>query len=237
MGASGSGSITINSVPVYLKGSQPSVFKAFLYWSTIGGADANVNFQSQGVTGTLIGGTPDTDWGLGANRVYRADVTSLVNPNGNGTYSFSGLNPAAPGDGQGASLVVFWTKPGLYAAFPTGPRSTLVLVDGALEARPSGPTSFFSPFGNLGVAKQPTAVGLHVGIGDGQQWPEQPIVFGNSAVTGANPFSGSDGPAWDDLTVGVSPSLLPVGTNQASASFATSGDSLLWSYSALAVNE
>jgi subtilisin len=242
MGASGSGSIMINSVPAYLGGQQPTVLKAFLYWSTIGGADANVEFNGSSVTGSLIGGTPDTDWGLGANRVYRADVTSLVNPNGNGTYGFSGLNPAAPGDGQGASLVVFWTKPGLYVGYPRGPRSTLVLVDGALEARPSGPTSFFSMFDSLGVGRQPTWVEAHVGIGDGQQWPDRPLLafdatLANTAITGANAFSGTDGPAWDDQTVPVSTSFVPAGTNNLGLSFATGGDSLLWSYSALAVNE
>ena len=238
MGASGSGSITINSVPVYFgRTQQPSVLKAFLYWSTIGGADANVTFNGSSVAGALIGGTPDTDWGLGANRVYRADVTGLVNPNGNGTYGFSGLSPAAPGDGQGASLVVFWTKPGLYISYPTGPRSTLVLVDGARELRPSGPTSLFNTFANLGIGKAPSTVGVHVGIGDGQQWPEQPLALGSSAITGSNPFSGTDGPAWDDQTVNVSPSLIPPGTNQTSLNMATSGDALLWSYSALQVNE
>jgi subtilisin family serine protease len=242
LGASGSGSITINTVPVYWFGQQPTVLKAFLYWSTIGGADRNVTFNGSSVTGSLIGGTPDTDWGLGANRVYRADVTNRVNPNGNGTYGFSGLNPAAPGDGQGASLVIFWTKPGLYIGPPRGPRSTLVLVDGALEVRPSGPRSFFTPFDNLGVGKQPWSVEAHVGIGDGQQWPEQPLLafdaFARSIpLTGANAFSGTDGPAWDDQTLPVSTSFVPAGTNFLGLGLSTGGDSLLWSYSALAVNE
>jgi subtilisin len=243
MGASGSGPITINTVPVYWFGQQPTVLRAFLYWATIGGADRTVSLNGTPVLGALIGGTPDTDWGLGANRVYRADVTNLVSPNGNGTYAFSGLNPAAPGDGQGASLVVFWTKPGLYIGPPRGPRSTLVLVDGALEARPSGPTRFFNTFDNVAIGKPPTAVEAHVGIGDGQQWPEQPVSFntpfGNLAITGANAFWGTDGPAWDDQTLPVSPSVVVAGTNTLGLSLATptGGDSLLWSYSALAVNE
>jgi hypothetical protein len=194
------------------------------------------------VTGSLIGGTPDTDWSLGANRVYRADVTSLVNPNGNGTYSFSGLNPAAPGDGQGASLVVFWTKPGLFLGPPRGPRSTLVLIDGAFEARSSGPSSISTLFGSLAVGRQPTAVEAHFGIGDGQQSPEQWLLAFDGtppdiALTGANAFSGTDGPAWDDQTVPVPTWFVPAGTNFLGLTFATDDDSLLWSYSALAVNE
>jgi subtilisin family serine protease len=242
LGASGNGSITINTVPRYLFGQQPTVEKAFLYWATIGGADDSVFFNGAFVNGTLIGGTPDTDWGLGANRVYRADVTSLVDPNGNGTYDFAALNPKAPGDGQGASLVVFWSKPGLFIGYPRGPRSTLVLVDGAAEVRPNGPTSFFSTFGNLGIGKQPSSVQTHVGIGDGQQWPEPPLlavdnVLNFTPITGANAFSGTDGPAWDDHTLPVSPSFVPAGTNNLTLSLGTGGDSLLWSYSALAVNE
>src|SRR5262249_46623747 len=42
MGGPSSGTITINSVPVPLIGTQPVVTKAFLYWSTIGGADNTV---------------------------------------------------------------------------------------------------------------------------------------------------------------------------------------------------
>jgi len=59
----------------------------------------------------------------------------------------------------------------------------------------------------------------------------------STPITGANAFSGTDGPAWDDQTVPVSPSFVPSGTNNLGLSFATGGDSLLWSYSALAVNE
>jgi hypothetical protein len=209
------------------------VTRAFLYWSTIGGADSTVSFNGAGVTGTLLGATPDTDWSLGANRVYRADVTGLVAAHGNGSYSFSGLNPTFGGDGQGASLVLAWTKPGLYLIPPRGPQSTQIIVDGAREIRAVGPTSFGHLFTNLGIYRTPGSAGLHLGIGDGQSWPEQPVTFAGTAVTGASPFFGSDGPAWDDQTVGLPTSLLPTGTGQASVNLATTGDALLWAYSGL----
>jgi subtilisin family serine protease len=237
LGAPAASPITINTVPAYLGGQQPTVLKAFLYWATIGGPDANVVFNGQNVTGSLIGATPDTDWNLGANRVYRADVTNLVNPNGNGTYWISSVKPPPVGDGQGASLVIVWSRPGLYPVFPKGPRTTIVLVDGAQEVRPAGPTSFSHTFDNLSVAKQPSYVGLHLGVGDGQPFPESPVSFANATVSVPNPFSGSDGPAWDDHSLSPSPSLLPPGTTKAPLTITTLGDSLLWTYSALEIKE
>jgi Subtilase family len=233
LGSAGSGTITINSVPVFLGPNQPVVTKAFLYWSTIGGADSTVELNGARITGTLLGMTPDTDWGLGANRVYRAEVTWIVNPGGNGSYAISGLDPAFGGDGQGASLVLAWTKPGLYLGPPRGPQSGQIIVDGAREIRPAGPTSFGHLFSSLGVYRTPGSAGLHLGIGDGQSWPEQAVSFAGTAVTGPNPFSGSDGPAWDDQTVSLPTSLLPTGTSQASVNLATTGDALLWAYSGL----
>jgi hypothetical protein len=117
-----------------------------------------------------------------------------------------------------------------------------VLVDGALEARPAGPKSFSSMFDNLGVGRQPASVEAHVGIGDGQQWPDLPLLaFGawpvDVALTGSNAFSGTDGPAWDDQTVPVPTWSVPAGTNGLGLRFTADGDSLVWSYSALAVNE
>ena len=44
---------------------------------------------------------------------------------------------------------------------------------------------------------------------------------------------GTDGPAWDDQTVGLPTSLMPTGTGQASVNLATTGDALLWAYSGL----
>jgi subtilisin len=237
MGGSLSGTIQISGVPNLLGQPQAAVTKAFLYWSTIGGSDATVSFNGTSVTGTLLGATPDTDWGLGANRVYRADVTGLVAPGGNGSYSFSGLNPAFGGDGQGASLVLAWTKPGRYLLPPRGPQSTQVIVDGAQEIRPAGPTAFGHLFTSLGVFRTPSSAALHLGIGDGQVWPEQPVSFANTAVTGANPFSGTDGPGWDDQTISLPTSLLPGGTSQAGVNLATVGDALLWSYSGLELQQ
>jgi subtilisin len=237
LGGSGSGSITINTVPLFLKGPQPVVIKAFLYWATIGGADPNITFNGTNVAGTLLGATPDTDWGLGANRVYRADVTSLVPAAGNGTYGISGVNPPTPGQGQGASLVLVWTMPGNYLAPPNGPNTTIAVVDGAQELRTVGQPMFGHSFGNFSMLQQPSSIGLHLGVGDGQPWPEQPIVFANANVTGSNPFAGSDGAGWDDLTLSPSPSLLGPGTWNVPLNLATSSDSLLWTYSALEVQE
>jgi len=237
LGGSLTGQIQISSVPVYFGGPPASVFKAFLYWATIGGADPNVTFNGTSVTGTLLGATPDTAWGLGANRVYRADVTGLVAPGGNGSYAVSFLNPRPPGDGQGASLVLAWTRPGNYLLPPHGPRSTLVIVDGAQDLMTNGPATFSHVFDNLSILQQPSWVGLHLGVGDGQPWPEMPARFANTDVTSWNPFFGSAGPAWDDYSLVPSASLVPAGTMVVPVDLTTTGDSLLWAYSALAIQE
>ena len=75
------------------------------------------------------------------------------------------------------------------------------------------------------------------GIGDGQQWPEQQVSFAGLNLTFPNAFSGTDGPAWDDQTLWVSPATLPPGTTNPVLGFGTNGDSLLWTYSALETQE
>jgi hypothetical protein len=62
-------------------------------------------------------------------------------------------------------------------------------------------------------------------------------VFAGANVTGSNPFAGSDGAGWDDLTLSPGPGLVAPGTWNVPLNLATSGDSLLWTYSALEVQE
>ena len=84
--AVGSGEINLSGVP-----TGASIFRAYLYWATLGFANTYTRptLEGQPTTGQLIGTTGDTGWEVQNNFVYRADVTSLVN--GNGSYSVAGL--------------------------------------------------------------------------------------------------------------------------------------------------
>lgn len=102
---------------------------------------------------------------------------------------------------------------------------------------PNGPATFSHVFNNLSIRQPPSWVGLHLGVGDGQPWPEMPVRFASTDVTSWNPFFGSAGPAWDDYSLAPSASLVPAGTMVVPVQLTTTGDSLLWAYSALAIQE
>src|SRR4029078_9746484 len=77
-------------------------------WRVIGRAFPRVTLGGIPVLGTELGQTGDTNWSIGNNFVYRADVTAMVA--GNGVYTLSNLLSSTTGpDGQGASLVAIYT--------------------------------------------------------------------------------------------------------------------------------
>ena len=222
-GGPSSGTITISGIP-----STGVVRKAFLYWMTIGGPAPVAYFKGTILTGALVGASRDTCWNVqqyGPNRVYRADVTSLVA--GNGSYPVSGVGGGLV-DGQGASLVVVYSS----ASFAVG---RIYLRHGALTVNTDGATMSHT-FKGLSVPSTPTQVRLHVGIADGGGFYEQGMQLQGIAVTNPNFFSGKDGKMWDDDRITVSPALLPSGTTSRTNSLTSGapGDCLAWAYSALA---
>ena len=220
--------ITISQVP---QGSR--VRKVFLYWMTLGGPDTTARFEGSPVSGKLIGAgrnpcssVPEPE---SVVRVYRATLANASVP-GNGSYDVRGVGGTPQADGTGASLVVVVDRPA------SSERGVARVRDGVLTA--AGPGAFAThTFAGLKVPRTPTSVRLNIGVGDGQpQWDEDPMRFRAQAVTGADPFSGTDGPMWDDLTVVVPTGLLPKGTKQATNSIrsaTTNNDCLSWAYSAL----
>ena len=95
---------------ISLSGISGTITKAYLYWHgvTTTSTDAGNSIIVNGVTvnGTNIG----LAWGYGSeqytySQAYRADVTALVQANGNGTYSLSGFGDMNP---NGASLIIFF---------------------------------------------------------------------------------------------------------------------------------
>src|SRR6266481_479031 len=114
----GSGVITLNGIT-------GTITRAFLYWngpmnSMNPTADAAVLVNNKPVVGVNIGFSSANCWvaylppqGMNIGQSYRADVTSLVASNRNGTYTLSGFakpmnTPSAPININGASLIVFF---------------------------------------------------------------------------------------------------------------------------------
>jgi hypothetical protein len=221
-GGPGSGVITISGIP-----AGATIRNAFLYWVTIGGADKTAVFQGVSRTGTLVGASQDTCWGfngLTPNRVYRASLPLSSVP-GNGVYSVSGVGGLFV-DGQGASLVVVYSVPSSL----TG---KVHLRHGAMTVNISGQTMSHT-FTGISLPAAPVSAHLNVGLGDGQGFSENPMLFAGSAVTPADFFPGSDGIMWDDRTIGIPLGLLPVGVTSRTNSIQTVSDCLVWSYAALA---
>jgi hypothetical protein len=223
----GQGTIKLSGIPVDGK-----VQRAFLYWATLGSSGTFTNPQFNGtiLSGQRIGTSGDTCWGVPANYVYRADVTSLVD--GNGYYAISGLpsNLTEGNDSQGASLVVIYTAAGLYR--------TVIIHDGAvtLDLIISSFTDTLGPF----TADQPDAqVHITYIVGDGQpQWNNGSILFEGSTLVGGV-FSGTDGQYWDTSRFDASglisePDATTTIINDPPGNV-NSPDCLLWAASILAV--
>ncbi len=108
---------------------------------------------------------------------------------GNGVYTIGGVggtNSAIHGrpDGQGASLVVIFDRPG------DALQGRAYLRWGAMIARP-GASPMSHTFTGLSVPPAPTARALHVGIGDGEAFADPAMLFNASPITPANFWSGT----------------------------------------------
>lgn len=232
-----SGTITIGGIP-----AGATVDKALLYWAVIAGDDALVTLNGGAVVGSQIGRAPETCYFNDNNpnrdnRVYRADVTSLVS--GNGTYTVAGVGDVLdPADGQGASLLV------IYKDASAGFQRTIIINDGATTGGNQGSHygSIAHTFGTLPTARPVLGATLHVGFGDGQpEFPEGAMTVGGHQALPANSLSGSDGPSWDDYTSTLPASLFTSGTgsvlNRLQVASQSGGDCVLWTYGALVLEQ
>jgi hypothetical protein len=119
----------------------------------------------------------------------------------------------------------------VYRGAGDGTIAHVVLNDGAM--RVASPEAEMAHDFFTDLPAQPTEAELHVGVGDGQpEFGEYPMTLGGAAVTGPNAFAGSDGPGWDDLTVGVPTGVVPVQGPVRNA-LRMQGDCMMWSYAAL----
>lgn len=188
-----------------------TVRHAYLYWDTYGGTDDSVTMNGIAIQGTAIGTSGPTCWNgpgvlaAGSNNAYRADVTALVN--GNGDYVVAGLLSSSGGnqsntlpDAQGASLVVIY-------ADPTSDQDTTVAVtNGAVSL--SGVSQTVSTMVIPAVPIAPTHANLLLLVGDGQGVLADGAlqVNGttlNSQHVGAGHFPGFDGNYWDNYNLDI----------------------------------
>ncbi len=224
----GQGTINLSGIP-----ANGRVQRAYLYWATLGSSSdqfTSPHLNGNTVSGQRIGTSGDTCWGVAANYVYGAVVTSLVG--GNGDYTISGLpsNLTTGNDSQGASLVVVYSAPGLFR--------TVIIHDGAvtLDLVTNAYTDTFGPF----TANQPNArVHITYIVGDGQpQWNNGSISFEGSTLANGV-FSGADGESWDTARFNVTGLISePDATTTISNDFPgnpNSPDCLLWAASILAI--
>jgi subtilisin len=222
-GGPSSGSITLSGIP-----SGARVRKAYLYWMTIGGPDPWITYFGIPIRGKLLGASEDTCWNVnqsGPNRVYRAELPVWAVP-GNFSYPIGGVGGSDGVEGQGASLVVVYSQ----AGSPLTGR--IHLRHGAMTVNQVGETMEHT-FTGLSVPVAPTTAQLHVGVGDGQAFPDAPMQLAGAAVTGPDVFFGSDQPMWDDLDITLPTTLLPAGTRERTNTITATNDCLAWAYAAL----
>jgi subtilisin len=216
VGAPASGRFTISGLPA---GS--SVVGARLVWTTIGGPDSQVVFRGVPTNGALVGASADTCWNLNQsqpNRTYIASVPVLAG--GNGSYLLSGVGGVNGADGQGASLVVIYRK-------PAGRVGRVYLRFGASTGIGTTAGTTLVTQGNGVHVRRPA---VHVGVGDGQSFTEDPLLFAGTAITSPDFFSGANGTLWDDARVPLSTSLIGAGTLAKSIGVKGLGDCLVMSY-------
>src|SRR5205823_1972572 len=77
----GSGTIAIAGIP-----PTATVVKAFLYWNILNSSRPSnaMTLNMTSTPGTFIGSDGDPCWGAGTSWAFRAAVTSVVGPTGNG---------------------------------------------------------------------------------------------------------------------------------------------------------
>jgi len=195
--------VTIAGIPII-----GSVVKAYANWSYLTsnpGADieAAITFNGNQVVGALAGtGTPDLNWGQGYGDSYTADVTSFVQAaGGNGVYTIgSAVDESTTGCyGEGFSLVVVWSSPGV-------PLHEINVYSG-YTSNTSGPG--YKANAVYGFANQYGGGGAHFFINalDGQYASDNLFINGQMA---SGQLAGTSGPG--DCWLGaLGPG--PIGTN------------------------
>ncbi|HET6989749.1 MAG TPA: T9SS type A sorting domain-containing protein [Bacteroidia bacterium] len=124
---------------------------------------------------TVVGHGPDMCWGYAGTYTYRADVTSIIN--GNGNYIISGLPVAPPTTGNdvdGATLMI------VYQDLAAGYTGSIHIADGAIVT--NGGTSSYNASGFNSCANSTSANAFMI-VADLQN------LGANLSMNGSAPFT------------------------------------------------
>lgn len=239
----GFGTISVSGI---LSGS--SIRAAYLFWAVLGNAAAPSFSQGaingQPIAGLLVGISADPCWGNGASFGYRADVTALIN--GNGDYALSGFasgitdgrDPWNAGTlapmSEGASLVVVYEN-------PSSPSTQVHIYEGA--AMTGGALLSQTLAGFTAPPQVGAATTTFIGA-DGQSASEPGSTFNGNPLPvvgwdGHDPQAGtrfSLGNLWDTTTADVT-SLVAPGSTSATATVRGGPDCLVWVAQVLSISE
>ena len=212
----------IGSGQIDLAGVTGQVKSAYLFWqgptnSIDSGANANIQFNGNPITGTNIGFSDDNCWGFANSQAYRANVTPFVT--GDGAYQLTGLlNNATGANINGASLIVFFDDGNpdndLRVSVFNGNDSN---IDNEFDA-----AGWNVRLGLIGYAQGPASLELHVS--DGQDFSDDAVRLNGTEIVPAgqvfdgNTTPGGPGPTgngslWDIRRFDIT-SLLSPGTNE-----------------------
>lgn len=197
VGGVGGGSGTIS-----VTGVTGDVRKAFLYWHGIDNSgtgavydNADITFDGTNISGTSLGDAETNCWGSGSSRAFFADVTALVD--GNGDYPLTGLSSGSGHSGNGASLIVLFDD-----GNPANNRD-LVFFEGndsdlpQTGEFPDDPAGWAATLPNIGYTGGSVFAQIHAG--DGQtNGTDGSISFMGTGDTVTVP---DDTTLWDGLSV------------------------------------
>jgi subtilisin family serine protease len=214
-------------VPKLPKGAQ--AVAVALYYVTNGGLDDHIKVNGTDHQAFIVGAAGDTCWGLKATYTYRLFLPTSLGGSGK-KITIGGLSYGSNNDAEGASVVVIYKVTSVHSTTKIVVRYGADVIDGPYPDWRDGSSIGFS---GLNTGAGAVSAQLNLAAGDGQSFPDNPLLFNGNAITGANEFGGADGPMWDDLTIPISPSLLPAGATGATVSNTLNDDCLVFPYAAL----
>lgn len=230
----GTGNITLG-------GLSGTVKTAYLYWHGVTNSLTDVGnsimVNATAVTGKNIGVSSPNCWPYNNSQAYVADVTSLVQSTGNGTYNLSGFGDLNP---NGASLIVFFNDAN------NSNNRDVVIFDGndsniGFDGITGNPNAPADPAGwNVllsGINYTSCNANIQMHVADGQAFPDDAMLvnsqqlvpagenFDGNSVPGANNGPTNNGNLWDIRTFDITSFLSP-GPNTFNLTAGSSGDCL-----------
>ncbi|MGC8894987.1 MAG: hypothetical protein ACP5QG_09115 [candidate division WOR-3 bacterium] len=225
----GSGSINISGLP-----SSPQIVKAYLIYSVIASTpQPQGNLNGTPISGSLVGSGPSPCWSESYIYTYVADVTTIVQAVGNGTYTLTGFyNPAGnppPGGADGATLVVIFCDQGSTV------RTVLVYLGAYTLDFAGGPSSYNWNITNFTATNPVNSAKTTLVFADGQDyWYESyagvpcglEYVYFNGALVRSGQYGlpGGDGNLWDAVHIANAASYIPGGASTVSGQLSVDYD-------------